>query len=292
MQEVAKFYSDWIIEDPRDGTLISAPSTSPENRYYDENGKQVATCLGSAMDQQIIYEVFDNYLKACDILQIDNDFVDKVKKQIGQLRPGFVLDSVGRILEWDRAYEEPEPGHRHMSHLYGFHPGNMVSKEKNPDLFKAVRKTLEYRLKNGGAGTGWSRAWLINFSARLLDGEMAHDHIQELLKKSISNNLFDLHPPFQIDGNFGYTAGVAEMLLQSHEENIIRILPALPKLWKKGHIKGLKARGGLTIDIFWSDNQLDQVIIKSKFNSDFNLMYGDKLVSIKMHSGETYIHEP
>lgn len=292
IQEVARFYSDWIIEDPRDGTLISAPSTSPENRYYNEKGKQVATCLGSAMDQQIIYEVFDNYLKACDILQIDNDFVDKVKKQISQLRPGFVLDSDGRILEWDRTYEEPEPGHRHMSHLYGFHPGNMVTKEKNPDLFKAVRKTLDHRLENGGAGTGWSRAWLINCSARLLDGEMAHDHIQQLLRKSISNNLFDLHPPFQIDGNFGYTAGVAEMLLQSHEENTIRILPALPKQWKKGHIKGLKARGGLTMDIFWSDNRLDQVIIKSKFNSNINLMYGDKIVPIKMHSGDTYIHEP
>lgn len=292
IQEVARFYSDWIIEDPRDGTLISAPSTSPENRYYNEKGKQVATCLGSAMDQQIIYEVFHNYLKACDILQIDNDFVDKVKKQISQLRPGFVLDADGRILEWDRAYEEPEPGHRHMSHLYGFHPGNMVTKENNPDLFKAVRKTLDYRLENGGAGTGWSRAWLINCSARLLDGELAHEHIQQLLRKSISNNLFDLHPPFQIDGNFGYTAGVAEMLLQSHEANTIRVLPALPKLWKKGYIKGLKARGGFSVDIFWSDHQLDKVIIKSKFDSSFSLMYGDALIPIKMQRGDTYIHEP
>ena len=292
IQEVARFYSDWIIEDPRDGTLISAPSTSPENRYYNEKGKQVATCLGSAMDQQVIYEVFHNYLKACDILQIDNDFVDKVKKQISQLRPGFVLDSDGRILEWDRAYEEPEPGHRHMSHLYGFHPGNMVTKENNPDLFKAVRNTLDYRLENGGAGTGWSRAWLINCSARLLDGELAHEHIQQLLRKSISNNLFDLHPPFQIDGNFGYTAGVAEMLLQSHEENTIRVLPALPKLWKEGHVKGLKARGGFTVDIFWSDHQLDKVIIRSKFDSSFSLMYGDVVIPIKMRRGDTYIHEP
>lgn len=289
MQEVTRFYSDWLIEDPRDGTLISAPSTSPENRYYDEKRKLVTTCLGSAMDQQIIREVFGNYLKACSVLQVDNDFTSKIKKQITQLRPGFVVGSDGRILEWDRAYEESEPGHRHMSHLYGFHPGSLITKEKNPELFNAVKKTLDYRLENGGAGPGWSRAWLINCSARLMDGEMAHEHIQLLLRKSISNNLFNMHPPFQIDGNFGYTAGVAEMLLQSHEENTIRILPALPKLWSKGYIKGLKARGGLTVDIFWSNNQLDKVIIKSRFSSNFNLVYGDKTFPIEMQSGDTYI---
>lgn len=292
MQEVARFYSDWIIEDPRDGTLISAPSTSPENCFYNEKGEKVATCLGSAMDQQIIFEVFDNYLKACEILQIDNDFVEKVKQQKDQLRSGFVIGNDGRILEWDRSYEEPEPGHRHMSHLYGFHPGNNVTKDKNPEVFAAVKKTLDFRLKNGGAGTGWSRAWLINCSARLLDGEMAHEHIQLLLKKSISKNLFDMHPPFQIDGNFGYTAGVTEMLMQSHEENTIRILPALPVLWKNGTVKGLKARGGLTIDIFWSNNELDKVIIKSDFENKFNLIYQNKVIPIEMQKGDTYIYEP
>ena len=159
IQEVARFYSDWIIEDPRDGTLISAPSTSPENRFLNGNGNPVATCLGSAMDQQIIYEVFDNYIKACDVLKINNDFVEKIKQQQTQLRPGFVIDDDGRILEWDRSYPEPEPGHRHMSHLYGFHPGTQITKDKSPDIFNAVRQTLDYRLENGGAGTGWSRAW-------------------------------------------------------------------------------------------------------------------------------------
>ena len=292
IQEVVKFYSDWIIEDPRDGTLISAPSTSPENRFINEKGKHVATCLGSAMDQQIIYEVFDNYIKACDILNISNDFVEKVKQQQNKLRPGFVIGDDGRILEWDRSYKEPEPGHRHMSHLYGFHPGTQISKDKNPNMFKAVKKTLDYRLANGGAGTGWSRAWLINCSARLLDGEMAYKHIQLLLKKSISNNLFDLHPPFQIDGNFGYTAGVSEMLLQSHEENTIRILPALPKNWGNGHIKGLKARGGLTVDIFWSNNALDKVILNSNTDSEFNLIYHENTLPIKIQKGGTYIYEP
>ncbi len=291
IQEVAKFYSDWIIEDPRDGTLVSAPSTSPENRFFNKKGEAVATCLGSAMDQQIIFEVFSNYLKACSILQIDNEFVEKVKQQIQQLRPGFVIASDGRILEWDRPYEEPEPGHRHMSHLYGFHPGNMVTKENNPDIFNAVRKTLDYRLENGGAGTGWSRAWLINCSARLLDGEMAHEHIQLLFKKSISNNLFDMHPPFQIDGNFGYTSGVAEMLLQSQEENIIRILPALPSAWKDGYVKGLKARGGLAVDIFWVDNHLEKVIFKSKFAQTFDMMVDDKKIPVTMKKGEVFTYK-
>jgi len=179
-----------------------------------------------------------------------------------------------------------------MSHLYGFHPGTQISKDENPDMFEAVKKTLDYRLANGGAGTGWSRAWLINCSARLLDGEMAYNHIQLLLKKSISNNLFDLHPPFQIDGNFGYTAGVSEMLLQSHEENTIRILPALPKRWENGHIKGLKARGGLTIDIFWSNNLLDKVVLNSNTDNKFNLIYHENTLPIEIQKGGTYVYEP
>ncbi|MDD2633143.1 MAG: glycoside hydrolase N-terminal domain-containing protein [Bacteroidales bacterium] len=292
IHEVAQFYSDWIIEDPRDGTLISAPSTSPENQFLNPQGKYVATCLGSAMDQQIIYEVFDNYVKACEILKINNEFVEKVKQQKAQLRPGFVIGDDGRILEWDRAYEEMEPGHRHMSHLYGFHPGNYVSKDKNPEIFAAVKKTIDHRIANGGAGTGWSRVWLINCSARLLDGDRAHEHIQLFLQKSVSDNLFDLHPPFQIDGNFGYTAGVSEMLLQSHEENTIRLLPALPRQWENGYVKGLKARGGLTIDIFWSSNRLVKAIISSQMDKKFNLHYLDQVVPVEMKHGDNYIYQP
>jgi alpha-L-fucosidase 2 len=243
------------------------------------------------MDQQVIYEVFDNYLKACTILEINNDFVDKIKNQIERLRPGFVVGENGRILEWDRAYKENEPGHRHMSHLYGFHPGTNITKSKNPGIFQAVKKTLNYRLDNGGAGPGWSRAWLINCSARLLDGEMAHEHIHLLLKKSTGKNLFNIHPPFQIDGNFGYVAGIAEMLLQSHEENTIRVLPALPKLWKKGHIKGIKARGGMELDIYWNNNQLEKVKIKSDFDNKFNLIYQEIAIPVELKIGDTYIYE-
>ncbi len=288
IKSVAQFYSDWITEDPRDGSLISAPSTSPENRFIHESGELVATCLGSAMDQQIIAEVFDNYLETCEILAIENELYKTIQSQRQRLRDGFVIGSDGRILEWDREYEEPEKGHRHMSHLYGFHPGDDVSIEHDPDLFEAVRKTLDYRLAHGGAGTGWSRAWLINCSARLLDGEMAYDHIQLLLQKSLYPNLFDAHPPFQIDGNFGYTAGIAEMLLQSHEENILRILPALPEQWKEGHVKGLKARGDMTVDIEWQENKLDEAVIYSEKNNEFILIYEKTRLPVKLKKGEVY----
>ncbi len=293
IREVAKFYSDWIIEDPRDGKLISAPSTSPENRYLDAKGEPVALCLGSAMDQQVIEEVFDNYLEASLILGVSDAFTEKVKQQRTQLRPGFVLGQDGRILEWDREYGEHEPGHRHMSHLYGFHPGTAVSKDQTPEIFEAVRTTLDYRLANGGAGTGWSRAWLINCSARLLDGEMAHDHIQLLFKKSMYNNLFDGHPPFQIDGNFGYTAGLSEMLLQSHlrDENgnyYQDILPALPSAYSIGKVSGLKGRGAFELSMEWVDGRLSKLDIKSLKGNSLNVRYRGSVISKATVKGESY----
>lgn len=288
MKQVALFYSDWLIEDPRDGTLISAPSTSPENRFYNSKREPVATCPGSAMDQQIIAEVFDNYIKACDILQVNDGLLNTIRIQRAKLRPGFVIGSDGRILEWDREYRETEPGHRHMSHLYGFHPGTQVSKETQPNIFNAIRKTIDYRLEHGGAGTGWSRAWLINLSARLLDGEMAHKHIMLLFKKSIFRNMFDAHPPFQIDGNFGYTAGIAEMLIQSHENGIVRVLPALPEVWKNGYVKGLIARGGMTVDIRFKDNKLEKVVFHSKYGNKFKMIYGDEIIPVEIDKGETF----
>ena len=290
IEAVAQFYSDWLIEDKRDGTLISAPSTSPENRYLNAQGVPVASCLGSAMDQQVITEVFTNYLLAADALKIKNEKITTIRNQLKQLRPGFQLGSDGRILEWDREYKELEPGHRHMSHLYGFHPGDQISLSKTPKLFEAVRKTLDYRLENGGAGTGWSRAWLINCAARLMDGAMAQEHIELLFQKSIYSNLFDAHPPFQIDGNFGYTAGVAESLVQSHEPGILRLLPALPSNWSQGSIKGLKARGNIIVDLNWKNNSLQQIQLLAGHNTQKELLYRDQQITVNLKAGVPFTY--
>jgi alpha-L-fucosidase 2 len=288
LDQAAHFYFDWLVEDPGDGTLISVPSTSPENRYIKASGDTVASCLGSAMDQQIIAEVFDNYLSACQILNINNGFLDSLKVKRQKLRSGLVIGSDGRILEWDREYKEFEKGHRHMSHLYAFHPGDAVSKQQTPELYLAARKTLEYRLEHGGAHTGWSRAWLINLYARLQEGDLAHEHIRQLIKKSMYKNLFDSHPPFQIDGNFGYTAGVAEMLLQSHEDSTIHLLPALPGAWPSGYITGLKARGNFVVDIEWIDNQLSYARITSVSGGKSHIVYKDQIIPIDLKPGESF----
>jgi alpha-L-fucosidase 2 len=197
------------------------------------------------------------------------------------------LGEDGRILEWDQPYEEPEKGHRHMSHLYAFHPGAAITQSQTPQYFEAVKKTLNYRLANGGAGTGWSRAWLINFSARLLDGEMAYGHIQKLISQSLYLNLFDGHPPFQIDGNFGYTAGVAEMLVQSHEPGLIRILPALPEEWQTGEVKGIKARGGFTLDFKWENGEVKFLRITSLLGNKTILMMDGSEMELELQKGES-----
>lgn len=288
MTEVAAFYSDWLVEYPEDHTLVSAPSTSPENQFFNKKGQSVATTMGSAMDQQIIADVFNSYLQAATILNIDSKLKTKIEDQLSQLRPGVQIAEDGRILEWDQPYEETEKGHRHMSHLYAFHPGNSITQSESPEEFEAVKKTLDFRLVNGGAGTGWSRAWLINFSARLLDGEMAHDNIQKLISNSLYINLFDAHPPFQIDGNFGYTAGVAEMLIQSHENGIVRLLPALPKAWSSGEVKGIKARGNITVDMTWENGEITILSLISGVNQTITLFYNDSETTIILKKGEKF----
>lgn len=287
IEQIALFYSDWLIEDPRNGMLVSAPSTSPENQFINEKGKKAATTLGAAMDQQLISDIFSIYIQINQILGIDSPLLEKVKTQHSKLRPGVLLGSDGRILEWDQPYEEPEKGHRHMSHLYAFHPGAAITRSQTPQYFEAVKKTLNYRLANGGAGTGWSRAWLINFSARLLDGEMAHENIQKLISQSLYLNLFDAHPPFQIDGNFGYTAGVAEMLVQSHEPGLIRVLPALPEAWQTGEVKGIKARGGFRLDFKWENGEVKSLRITSLLGNKTMLMMDGSEVELELQKGES-----
>jgi alpha-L-fucosidase 2 len=289
MKGAAEFCVDWLIEDGH-GKLTTCPSFSPENEFRAPDGKSAQTSAGCTMDLALIRELLANCMEASKVLGIDAEFRGELAQKKGRMI-SYQIGKHGQLQEWSKDFDEPEPGHRHMAHLYPLHPGSEFTARKMPEFWKASRVPLERRIAAGGGQTGWSRAWAINFWARLLDGEKAHESLCRLLDHSTGPNLFDTHPAgsswiFQIDGNFGGTAAVAEMLLQSHEGEI-NILPALPKAWASGEVKGLRARGGVTVDIRWKDGRAMEVGLVSDKTREHRLrVRGDgDVVKVQVKAG-------
>jgi alpha-L-fucosidase 2 len=257
LKEASLFLIDWTFE--HKGEYVTCPSTSPENRFKTKNGDTSCVAMSSAMDLALIREVFENFQKTCEVLNIKDDILEDISERLEKLAP-FKIGSLGQLLEWNEEFEEKELGHRHISHLYGLFPSELF--EKDEKLKEACRVSLMRRLENGGGHTGWSCAWIINVFAILGDSENSYKFLKTLLTKSSYDNLWDAHPPFQIDGNFGGTAGIANMLVQDRSGEL-KILPALPAEFDNGYVKGLRIKNGKTIDIKWSNGRLEDYQILS-----------------------------
>lgn len=302
LKEACLFYFDWLVKDPVTGKLVSGPAASPENSFLAPDGSTGGISMGPSHDQEVTRDLFNNTLMAAEVLGISNndEFVQRLSQTNSQLAmPGIAKD--GRLMEWAQEFTETEPHHRHVSHLFALYPGDQVTLDKTPQLAEAARKSLVAR---GDEGQGWSLAWKMSFWARLHDGEMSLKLLNRLLLPAFSKggaasdvyasntsgtypNFFCAHPPFQMDGNYGATAGIAEMLLQS-QEDFIELLPALPAAWKDGVITGLCARGGFVIDMQWKNSKLVKATLLSKKGGACKLKYGKQIITLKTNSNQRY----
>ncbi len=286
MREAAEFLSSFLVKHPKTGKLVTGPSMSPENVFLAPDGTRASVVMGPAMDLQITRHLFEGVIRASEVLGTDQKFREKLKRQLNNLMPS-AIGKDGLVLEWSfEDLKQALPGHRHMSHLYGLHPSNEFNWNETPEYMIASEKVIEDRLSHGGGHTGWSRGWIMNFYARLLDGNKIWDNLTELWAKKTYPNLMDAHPPFQMDGNMGSIAALAEMLLQSHTSEIT-LLPTLPDALPHGKVNGLIARGGFKVDMEWRKGRLVKATITSRLGNDARVRYGAKTVTFNMNKGET-----
>ncbi|OBT75501.1 hypothetical protein VF21_04891 [Pseudogymnoascus sp. 05NY08] len=288
-----QFLVDFLIEDISGDHLVTCPSLSPENSFFEADKTRGTLCEGSTIDIQIITSVFEAFISVCATLSLPaDDLLPSVKASLSRLPPPKI-GSFGQLQEWRTDYIEVEPGHRHISHLWALHPGSAITPSATPDLAAACTAVLKRRADHGGGHTGWSRAWLINLHARLWQSSECLGHVQKLLRDSTLPNLLDVHPPFQIDGNFGGGAGVLEMLVQSHE-GLIRVLPACPAEWARGSVRGVKARGGWEVDFEWEGGRVKgPVVVRSEGSGgEVVFMNSAKVASFPKGKGEHLVYEP
>lgn len=287
MKDAVLFFHDFLIE--VDGRLMTCPSISPENTYILPSGVKGCNGVGTAMDSEILRDLMEGYLKASEVLEIRDEETDRTREILSKL-PELRIGRYGQIMEWREDYEEEEPGHRHISQLYALCPSHQITMDKTPALAEAARRTLERRLQYGGGHTGWSCAWIVNFYARLGDGEQALENLRRLWEKSTFCNLMDNHPVaggslFQIDGNMGATAGIAELLVQSDEDRVI-LMPALPGEWKDGRIKGITISKGIQMDLAWQEGKVKECWLYAEHDREIVVVYGEKRKSIFIPAGE------